>query len=330
MEYRKLGDTGLEVSTVAMGCWAIAGGGTWGDQDEGAAIAAIETALDIGINFFDTAEGYGESETLLGKGLGSRRDEAVIATKVSGGHMQPDRLREACERSLRCLSTETIDLYQLHWPSRDVPLADTIGALRQLQQEGKIRHIGVSNFGPQDLDDLLATGAKCGGNQVIYSLLARAIEFEVQPRCVAANIGILAYSPLAQGLLTGKFHSPDEVSPGRARTRHFSSERPETRHGEPGCERATFAAIEAIRGICARLDAPMSAVALAWCLHQPGVTSVLAGARSPAQVKENAAAGDLHLEPEIVEQLTAATDEVKQALGSNIDFWQPADRARSR
>jgi myo-inositol catabolism protein IolS len=330
MQYRELGSTGLKVSTVAMGCWAIAGGGTWGDQDEGDAMAAIGTALDIGINFFDTAEGYGESEALLSKGLGNRRREAIIATKVSGGHLAPDKLAEACERSLKVLNTDYIDVYQIHWPSRDVTLSETIDALLALRQQGKIRHIGVSNFGPGDLADLKATGAPIASNQVIYSLLTRAIEYEVLPRCQEENIGILPYSPLAQGLLTGKFHSADDVSAGRARTRHFSSDRPEARHGEPGAERETFAAIDAIRAISERIGAPMAEASLAWCLYQPGVTSVLAGARNPAQVKENAAAGDRALSPEVVAELSAVTDELKAALGPNIDLWQPANKARTR
>jgi myo-inositol catabolism protein IolS len=330
MQYRPLGKTGLNISTVAMGCWAIAGGSVWGDQDEGEAMAAIQTALDIGINFFDTAEGYGESEELLGKGLGSRRGEAIIASKVSGGHLYPDDLVAACERSLDGLGTDYIDVYQIHWPSRDVPLADTLGAMVRLQEQGKIRHIGVSNFGPNDLDDLKATGVPCASNQVIYSLLTRAIEFAVLPKCREENTGVLPYSPLAQGLLTGKFRSVEEVGESRTRTRHFSSDRPQARHGGPGFERETFDAIAAVRGIAERLALPMSELSLAWCLHQPGVTSVIAGARNPAQVRENAAAADRALSPSVVAELSAVTDELKNALGPNIDLWQSEENARTR
>ncbi|MDQ3815098.1 MAG: aldo/keto reductase [Armatimonadota bacterium] len=131
-------------------------------------------------------------------------------------------------------------------------------------------------------------------------------------------------------MLTGKFHTPDEVSEGRARTRHFSSARPQTRHGEPGCERETFAAIAHIRSMSERLQVPMAELSLAWCLHQPGVTAVIAGARSPAQVRENAAGAERRIEPEVLAELDAATAAVKSALGPNIDAWMPADRARSR
>lgn len=332
MQRRTLGQTGLEVSVVAMGCWAIIGGSTWGDQDEGEAIEAIGAALDEGINFFDTAEGYGagESEALLARGLGRRRDEAVIASKVSPNRLRPDLLAQACQDSLKALNTDFIDLYQIHWPSRDIPLADSVAALLQLQEEGKIRHFGVSNFGPRDLDDLLSTGAPCASNQVIYSLLTRAIEFEVLPRCANAQIGVLAYSPLAQGMLTGKFDSPDDIAAGRARTRHFGSHRPQARHGEAGCEVETFEAIAQIRAIAAREGIPMSELALAWCLQQAGVTSVIAGARSPAQARANAAAGRRSLSPEVVAQLSAATQKVKTTLGPNLDLWQSDERARTR
>jgi aryl-alcohol dehydrogenase-like predicted oxidoreductase len=330
MQMRKLGKTDLEVSAVAMGCWAIAGDSTWGSQDENDAYAAMGTALDEGINFFDTAAGYGESETMLGKGLGDRRSEAIIASKVSREQLRPDLLIESCENSLKALGTDYIDLFQIHWPSREVPLADSVAALEKLQEDGKIRYYGVSNFGPLDLADLLKTNAVCASNQVIYSMLTRAIEFEVQPICVREQISILAYSPLAQALLTGKFHSADEVSDGRARTRHFSGSRPQARHGEAGCEAETFAAIDKVRAIAAREGIPMGELSLTWCLQQPGVTSVLAGARNPEQARANAASGRRVLSPELLAELSAVTDEVKVALGPSIDLWQGTSGDRVR
>lgn len=336
MHKRKLGATGLEVSVVAMGCWAIIGGSTWGDQDESEALAAVQTALDEGINFFDTAEGYGggESEQLLARGLGRRRDEAIIASKVSPNHLKPDDLIGACEASLKALDTDRIELYQIHWPSREVPLHDSIGALLKLQEQGKIQHWGVSNFGPHDTAELLevlkSNDGVCASNQLIYSLLSRAIEIETLPACRAANISVLAYSPLAQGMLTGKFHSPEEMGEGRRRTRHFSSARAEVRHGQSGCEAETFAAIDAVRKIAHREEIPMGELALAWCLHQPGLTCVLAGARNPKQARSNAAAGRRSLPPELVAELDAATQTVKEKLGPSIDLWQAPEESRTR
>ncbi|MCZ7542976.1 MAG: aldo/keto reductase [Anaerolineae bacterium] len=329
MEYRRLGTTGVTVSAVAMGCWAIAGDWVWGEQDEQASIATIHAALDAGINFFDTAEAYGDgaSETLLGKALAGRRHGVVIATKVSDAHLHRDALLQACERSLKRLNTDYIDLYQIHWPNWEVPLAETVEALDRLQQQGKVRAVGVSNFGVRDLTDLLALG-RCVTNQLPYSLLWRAIEFEIRQKCIDNDVGILCYSPLSQGLLTGKFASADDVPETRARTRFFSSERRLTRHGEDGCEAETFAAVSAIRRICAAIGAPMEQVALAWLLRQPGVTAVLAGARTPDQIRQNADAAQLHLSPDVVDALTAATDALKGRLGPNPDQYQSVARMR--
>lgn len=174
-------------------------------------------------------------------------------------------------------------------------------------------------------------GQTSGGveaNQLPYSLLWRAIEYEIQQKCVDEGIGILCYSTLAQGLLTGKFSAPGEVPEGRARIRLFSSDRPQARHGEPGCEGAVFAAIEKIRTLCDEIDRPMANVALAWLLQQPGVTSVIAGARRPEQIQQTAQAVDLELSPGMLDRLARATDEVKSAVGPNPDMWQTKSRFR--
>lgn len=331
MQYRTLGNTDLNVSVVAMGCWAIAGDNTWGHQDRDDAIAAIRAALDQGINFFDTAPGYGsgESEQLLGEALSDRRDQAIIATKISHGDCAPDDIVRSTEKSLRDLGSDHVDLMQIHWPNWDIPFTDTFDALQRLREQGKIRYIGVSNFGPRDLTDALDL-APIVSNQLAYSLLARSIEFEVQPLCVEHGISILPYSPLAQGLLTGKFHRQEDVPDGRARTRHFPSSRAQTRHGEPGCPEATFAAIDRIRAVAERLNQPMAAVALSWLLHQPAVTSVLAGARRPDQVAQNIRAAEVALDEDTLAELAAATDPVKQHLGPRPDLWTSAQDCRMR
>ena len=177
MRYRKLGKSGIDVSVVAMGCWAIIGDATWGKQEEKESIETIEAAYDAGITFFDTAEGYGNgySEHMLGKVFSGRRDRVVIGSKVSPNHCARQQVRAACERSLRNLGTDYIDVYMIHWPSREIPFADTMGELEKLKAEGKIRAIGVSNFGVKDLSGLLAAG-RCEVNQLAYSMLFRAIE----------------------------------------------------------------------------------------------------------------------------------------------------------
>jgi len=329
VHYRKLGKTDISVSVVAMGCWALAGDATWGPQDRAESIATVRAALDAGVNLFDTAEGYsgGDSESVLGQALMGRRQEAVIATKVSRANLSAEEVRRACENSLRRLQTDYVDLYQIHWPSRTVPLLETMATLERLREQGKIRAIGVCNFGLQDLADLLATGW-AETNQLPYSLLWRAIEYEIQQECVDEGIGILCYSTLAQGLLTGKFASADDVPQGRARTRLFSGDRPEARHGEAGCEAQVFAAIDQIHHICDEVHQPMASVALAWLLHQPGVTSVIAGARRPDQIQQTVQAVDLALSPETMMRLTEATKEVRHIIGPNPDMWQSSGRFR--
>jgi aryl-alcohol dehydrogenase-like predicted oxidoreductase len=161
-----------------------------------------------------------------------------------------------------------------------------------------------------------------------YSLLFRAIEHEVQPLCQQENIGILCYSTLLHGLLAGKFNSPADIPDGRARTRHFSRHRSGTRHGEDGCETEMFGAINRIRQIAAEMGQPMALVSVAWVLQQPGVASVIAGARQPEQIREMATAVDLRLDPAVVQKLNAATEEVKHILGSNPDMWSSESRFR--
>lgn len=328
MRYRKFGRTDLNVSVICQGTWSVATKDVfWDGQDRGDSLAAIRAGLDAGVNFFDTAPAYGngEAEEILGEALGSHRREVIVATKVPPTDLEPDKLRQSCERSLRSLRTDYIDLYQIHWPSKTLPLEPTWRTLEALQREGKTRHIGVSNFGKSFLGELRALG-RAESNQLPYSLLWRAVEFEIQPLCVANEMGILCYSPLGQGLLTGKFPTANEVPEKRARTRLFSSSRKMTRHGEPGCEQETFAALAEIRRVAGELGQPMGRVALAWLLAQPGVTSAVVGARNAAQAVEIAAAADLQLDAGVIARLSAITEPLKQKLGDNADPWEHVSR----
>ena len=328
MKYRKLGQSDLSVSAVCLGSWSIATKDFfWDGQQRTDSLAAIRAALDAGITFFDTAPAYGdgEAEEILGEALAPCRRQVVVATKVRPADLEPDRLRASCENSLRALRTDYIDLYQIHWPNHAIPLESTYRALEDLRREGKVRHLGVSNFSAGYLDELAQLGP-VESNQVPYSLLWRAIEYEILPRCRASGIGILCYSPLAQGLLTGKFATAADVPEKRARSRLFSSARAMTRHGEPGCEEEAFAAISAIRRLAGESGQPMSRVAMAWLLAQPGVTAAVAGARNAAQAVENAAAAELHLEPDVIARLSTLTDRLKRILGSNADPWEHVSR----
>jgi aryl-alcohol dehydrogenase-like predicted oxidoreductase len=302
----------------------------WGETEEKESIATIHAALDGGINLLDTAEGYGDglSEEIVGKALRGRRDQAIVATKVGPNHYKPKDLRRSCEVSLNRLQTDRIDLYQLHWPDRvGIPVADVLEVLESLRGAGKIREWGVCNFGVPELGEM-PTGHRCVSNQLAYSLLFRALEYAILPRCREFGIGVLVYSGLLHGILSGAYRSADEVPEGRARTRHFASDRPGARHGERGHEEVTFEAVAAIRGIAERSGRSMAELALGWLMAQPGITSILAGARKPSQAERNAAAGDLELEAGLIEELSRATEGVKQAMGPNPDMWQSPGRIR--
>lgn len=329
MKYQKLGKAQINVSKICMGCWALSGDKFWGPQSESDSIRSLHTAMDVGINFFDTAESYGDgySEEILGKAFPHQREKIVIGTKVNPEHLSREKIIQACKASLHRLKTDYIDVYHIHFPNPEVPISETLEALKKLQDEGKIRAISVSNFGRKDLQELL-THSRVEVDQLPYSLLWRAIEYEILPFCVQNNIEITCYSPLSQGLLTGKFRSPDEVPVGRARTRHFSGKRPMARHGEEGAESETFATIKDIQHIAEEINIPMAKIVLAWLLTQEGVISVIVGARKPEQVFENAWAADLELPPDVIAKLTEATEKLKQKLGPNPDIWQSESRIR--
>ena len=330
MIYRRLGRSGVEVSAIALGCWGLCSDPMWGDTDERDAIAVVRAALDRGVTLFDTAEAYGsgQSEERLGKALQGVRDRVVIASKVSTKNCGPADLAAACEASLRRLQTDVIDLYQIHWPmTAGLSLEAALDAMARLREAGKIRLIGVCNFGPQNLGEI-PDPTVIVSNQLPYSLLWRALEFEILPRCLDLGAGILTYSTLLHGLLSGKYRSADEFPPERARTRHFSSKRPQTRHGQPGCEELTFGTIRRIQALCDEAGMSMAEAALAWAIHQPGITSVLAGASTPAQVEENASTADAEPARGFLESLTTASDDLKQALGPDPDMWQTPGRTR--
>jgi aryl-alcohol dehydrogenase-like predicted oxidoreductase len=332
VEKRLLGESGLNVSVLGLGCWPLGGGLGWENQDERDSLATIHAALERGINFFDTAEGYneGHSEELLGKALHGRRDRALIATKILPVNADPATLRAHCEASLRRLQTDYVDLYQVHWPITDCSVEEAFAALRALQAEGKVRAIGVSNHGPQQLAQVLTTGTPVTSNQICYNLLCRAVETGIMPLCREHNIGLITYMALMQGLLTGKYATADDVPPFRARTRHFSRTRPGTRHGEEGAEAETFQALARIRCVAEGLGVSMAHLAVAWIIVRSGICCVLVGSRTPAQLGDNMAAAQLKLSPEIIAELEQATEVLRLKLGPNADYWQGGEQTRVR
>ncbi len=334
MEKRKCGKSDTEISVVGIGCWSFGGGSDdyWGQQDQQAADEVVSAALDQGINYFDTAEGYneGRSEESLGQALKDKRDKAIISTKISPSNTEPETLRQHCEDSLRRLGTDFIDIYYVHWPITDRSVQDAFATLMDLKAEGKIRSVSVSNFGVQQLREAIASGAQIDLNQICYNLLSRAIEVEIVPLCLEENIGIVPYMPLMQGLLTGKYRSIDEIPPNRRRTRHFQGDVAPARHDEPGAEELTFDIVEHLRQIAAEEEIAMAQLSLAWVMAKAGVTSVLVGARNRRQLEDNARSADLDLSRELIARLDDLTQPLLDALGPNADYWEPEASRRTR
>ena len=320
MYTRPLGHSDLSVPPVIFGAWAI-GGWSWGGTDDSAAIAAIHASIDAGVGTIDTAPvyGFGHSETVIGRAIADRRDRVQILTKVGlrwdsteGAHffddsgqtvhrnLRPASIQAEVEASLRRMGVDEIDLLQCHWPDPSFPVEPTMEALAALVRSGKVRAVGVSNF---DVALLTRAQAALGSvplasTQPRYSLMDRAIESDVLPWCRERQVGVIAYSPIAQGLLTGKV-SLDRVFPdddGRKWNPQFA---PESRA-------RVLASLAQTADIAAAHGATPAQIAIAWCFHQPGVTAAIVGARSPQQAIENAAAAQIVLSDAEIARLSAA------------------------
>lgn len=332
MQMRQCGRSSLALPALGLGCWSFGGGegDYWGAQDERAVDAILGQALEQGATYLDTAEMYndGRSEEALGRALRGRREQVIIGSKVWPNHFRPDLLREACEASLRRLGTDFIDLYMLHWPLGGEPAGPVFNTLAQLQREGKIHHIGLSNFGVQQMREAVQAGAAISANQLCYNLLSRAIEFEILPECERLGIGVLAYMPLQQGLLTGKYNHADELPQNRTRTRHFSGSRPLSRHGEPGAEEEVFQAVSEIRSLAEAARIPMAQLAIYWAACQPGITCTITGVRSQEQLQEALAGINLVSPPGLIDRMTRVTEELKMKLGANADYFQSGENSR--
>ena len=276
MEKRQLGKDGDHVSVIGFGAWPI--GGAMGAVDEGAAISTVHAVLDHGITLIDTAQSYRVSEAIIGKALkDGRRNQVFLATKVSRDY-SPDAIRRAMENSLRALRTDHVDLYQIHGWNPQYPVDDSMEMIEKLRQEGKTRYIGVSNFNVEQME-LAAQTASFHSLQPRYSLLDREIETETLPYCETHGIGILPYSPLAKGLLTGQY-TPNHQFPAddeRSGMTRFQGEE----------FRRHLATAEKLQSIAQERDLTLIQLAIGWQLRLPGITCVLVGAKTPEQVAEH-------------------------------------------
>lgn len=305
----ELGKSGIRVSRIGTGMWQAGGKNPWGDDvsDEDS-IAAMVRAHELGVNLVDTAEGYGagHSEEVVGQAVKEiGRDEVVIATKVSGNHLRYDDVQRACDRSLKRLGVDAIDLYQVHWPDpwQQIPLTESMRGLEQLYKDEKIRAIAVSNFAVRDLREARAalSDTDIASNQVQYSLLHREVEKEVLPYCQKENIGVLAWSPLAKGVLTGKYdrdHKPEDP----LRTDHVLF-----RDKNLASTRELLGIMEEVGQVH---DRTVPQVALNWHLSHDGVVPI-PGAKRPAHVESNVGAVGWELAPAEFERIDAASSAIK-------------------
>ena len=294
-----------------MGTWQ-AGKDMWAGIDDAQSTQAIKAAYDAGITTFDTAEVYGSghSERVVGNALYDVRDRVVIATKVFSNHLQYNQVIGACHGSLKNLNTDYIDLYQIHWPpgsfgAKKVPLEETMRAMTDLKAQGKIRAIGVSNFSRSQLEEA-ATFGRVDSLQPPYSLFWRKVETDALPYCRKNNITVLAYSSMAQGLLTGKFGPDHTFAKGDHRFRN--------KLFQPENYRRVHKALEKLGPIAAANHITLGQLALAWIISQPGVCAI-AGARNSEQAVQNAAAANIRLSDTDL----AAVDDIGRIVTDPLD-----------
>ena len=333
MRYIKMPGTDCSVSAISLGTWPFGGGAYWGDQNEQDALSTVQASLDCGINFFDSAMTYGKgaSEEILGRALLGKRDKAIVATKAVWEWLHKDKLEAACDASLKRLQTDYIDLYYIHWISADTNLDETIEVMERLQRKGKIRMAGICNFGVKRLTELENNGKlkNFHAHQLPYSLLWRPIEYDVQKLTVDNDMGIICYSPLFQGLLADVYKTIDDVPMGLRGTRLYDcSNRTDTQHNEKGCEKEVFEALAQIRALAQDLKVSMAELSIAWLLEQKGVASVITGARTPAEIIENAKGADLRLSEDVVKELNRITQPIKEIIGDNCDMWMSKKDSR--
>lgn len=316
MQTRKLGYSELYLTTIGLGTWAMGGGDWkfgWGPQDDMASVKAIHSALDQGINWIDTAAiyGHGHAEEVVGRAIKGIRNEVIIATKCGrvwegdsreiGKSLRADSIRREVEASLKRLAIEVIDLYQIHWPEPDEEIEEGWGTVADLVKEGKIRYGGVSNFSLEQLKRAQAINP-ITSLQPPYSMFRREIEEEIMAYCGSNQIGIIAYSPMQAGLLTGKFTKERAAGLPESdwRSRHPFFMEPQLS--------VNLQAIDQLRKIANEKKISLSQLSLVWVLRNKEVTSAIVGARNPQQIEETAKAGELSLtkaEIEGIEEILA-------------------------
>jgi aryl-alcohol dehydrogenase-like predicted oxidoreductase len=318
MEFRSLGRTGLKVSQHCLGAMMF---GSWGNPDHEACVAMIHRALDAGVNFIDTADMYalGESEQIVGQALKGRRDDVVLATKFWNpmGDLPNQRggskrwVHQAVEDSLRRLDTDYIDLYQMHRPDTEAELDETLGALSDLVHQGKVRYLGSSTFPAETIVEAQWVAERRNRERFVceqppYSILNRGIERAVLPTCQRYGMGVIVWSPLASGMLTGKYRRGQKAARGSRLNRSFgiNSEFDERR----------YAVVDALDAVAAAAGLTLTHLAIAWTVEHPAVTAAIIGPKKPEQLDDLLGAADVRLSTDVLD----AIDEIV-APGTDTD-----------
>ncbi len=317
MEKRSLGSSEVQITPILMGTWQ-AGKKMWAGIDDSESIRAIRAAVEAGITTIDTAEVYGEghSEQIVAQAVSDIRDRVEYASKVFANHLKYNQVIEACNRSLKNLQTDYLDLYQIHWPSgsfgsESVPIEETMSALNKLKEDGKIRAIGVSNFNRQQLEEASQFG-RIDSLQPPYSLFWRKIENDAVPYCIEHNISILAYSSLAQGLLTGKFTPGHKFEEGDHRSANVLFQGENFKRAQQ--------ALKQLKPIASKHSCTLAQLSLAWLIAQPQ-TNAIAGARTPEQAEDNAKAAQVTLSTEELQEIDRIGRQVTDRLDDNPVMW---------
>ncbi len=319
MEYRRLGGSGVRVSEISLGSWLTYGGSVAEEQ----ARACIHKAYELGINFFDTANVYmrGAAEEIVGRALkGFERDSYFLATKVyfPMGEGPNDRglsrkhITEQCHASLKRLGVDYVDLYQCHRYDEDTPIEETLRALDDLVRQGKALYVGVSEWTAEQIADALHLAREMNldrivSNQPRYNMIQRQVEAEIIPLCEREGVGQVVFSPLAQGVLTGKYRPGEAPEQG---TR--ASDREGSRFMQPLMNEEVLSAVEKLRPVASEAGLSMSQLALAWVLRHDNVSSAIIGASRPEQVEDNAGAAGVKLSPDVASEIDDVLEDVVQ------------------
>lgn len=339
---------GLSLSRLGVGCWPFGGGAYWGEQNQKDVDGVVHTAIERGLNVFDTARMYndGASEISLGKALAGYRDRAFVISKVNPAKAYRAALREECEASLKCLGMDYIDMYMLHWPinpkgiqhftkdpeviKNPPTVEEAFQTLAALKKEGKIRYIGISNFGIKQTTEAAACCPDIAANELPYNIISRAIEAEIIPFCTERKIAVITSMTLQQGVLTGLYQNAADVPAHQAHSRHFSMEtgRGTSRHNEAGAEAEVFETVALLKRLAPELGLSVAQLSVAWVLANPHIGCALIGSRNIGELEENIRCLSVTLPAEAKARIDEASQKVLDKLGNSPDYYEHSTERR--